>query len=75
MRSFLSSNLYDRTNLKKIEAHNEREEKGLETWRMAVTQFADLTEKVFAIFVIKAINNSISITFRLPYQSSQPTAL
>merc|ERR1712200_305466 len=36
-----------RTNLRKIEAHNEREEKGLETWRMAVTQFADLTEKEF----------------------------
>ena len=35
-----------RANLRKIEAHNEREEQGLETWRMAVTQFADLTEEV-----------------------------
>ena len=36
-----------RANLRKIGAHNEREERGLETWRMAVTQFADLTEEVF----------------------------
>jgi len=36
-----------RANLRKISAHNEREEKGLETWRMAVTQFADLTEEEF----------------------------
>merc|ERR1712055_765307 len=36
-----------RANLRKIEAHNEREEQGLETWRMAVTQFADLTEEEF----------------------------
>ena len=35
-----------RANLRKIGAHNEREEQGLETWRMAVTQFADLTEEV-----------------------------
>ena len=36
-----------RANLRKIKDHNEREEQGLETWRMAVTQFADLTEEVF----------------------------
>merc|ERR1711971_461086 len=36
-----------RANLRKIGAHNEREEQGLETWRMAVTQFADLTEEEF----------------------------
>merc|ERR1711953_111038 len=36
-----------RANLRKIVAHNEREEKGLETWRMTVTQFADLTEEEF----------------------------
>merc|ERR1712055_772221 len=36
-----------RANLRKIGAHNEREERGLETWRMAVTQFADLTEEEF----------------------------
>merc|ERR1719361_1403573 len=36
-----------RSNLKKIVAHNEREEQGLETWRMAITQFADLTEEEF----------------------------
>merc|ERR1719184_659350 len=36
-----------RANLRKIAAHNEREERGLETWRMAVTEFADLTEEEF----------------------------
>merc|ERR1719490_511532 len=36
-----------RANLRKIGAHNEREEQGLETWRMAVTQFADLIEEEF----------------------------
>merc|ERR1712172_127414 len=36
-----------RANLIKIAAHNEREEQGLETWRMAVTEFADLTEEEF----------------------------
>merc|ERR1719489_300096 len=36
-----------RANLKKIAAHNEREEKSLETWRMAVTEFTDLTEEEF----------------------------
>merc|ERR1711971_1550138 len=36
-----------RANLRKIAAHNEREEQGLETWRMAVTEFADLTEEEF----------------------------
>merc|ERR1719249_628722 len=36
-----------RANLRKIGAHNEREEQGLETWRMAITQFADLTEEEF----------------------------
>merc|ERR1719376_1322424 len=36
-----------RANLRKIGAHNEREEQGLETWRMAVTEFADLTEEEF----------------------------
>merc|ERR550519_176048 len=36
-----------RANLRKIVAHNEREEEGLETWRMTVTQFADLTEEEF----------------------------
>ena len=41
-----------RSNLKKIVAHNEREEQGLETWRMAVTEFADLTEEVQRCFVL-----------------------
>merc|ERR1740123_3010777 len=36
-----------RANLRKVAAHNEREEQGLETWRMAVTEFADLTEEEF----------------------------
>merc|ERR1711971_1266048 len=36
-----------RANLRKIGAYNEREEQGLETWRMAVTEFADLTEEEF----------------------------
>ena len=58
MISFLNSNFYGRTNLRKIEAHNEREEKGLETWRMAVTQFADLTEKVFTISITITIGDS-----------------
>jgi hypothetical protein len=36
-----------RGNLARIAAHNGREERGLETWRMAVTEFADLTEQEF----------------------------
>merc|ERR1719234_1505205 len=36
-----------RENLRRIAAHNEREGQGLETWRMAVTEFADLTEEEF----------------------------
>ena len=50
-----------RSNLKKIVAHNEREEQGLETWRMAVTQFADLTEEV-PVFVTQFLPPSFGHT-------------
>merc|ERR1712127_1145499 len=36
-----------RANLAKMSSHNLREEAGLETWRMAVTQWMDLTEQEF----------------------------
>ena len=49
-----------RANLRKIAAHNEREEQGLETWRMAVTEFADLTEEVQNYFVLQNVSDPIS---------------
>jgi len=36
-----------RENIKKISAHNKEEEEGRQTWRMDVTQFADMTEQEF----------------------------
>merc|ERR1712233_98648 len=44
----LEDNLqWEKFKLQHVKVYPQREEKGFETWRMAVTQFADLTEEEF----------------------------
>merc|ERR1719243_467528 len=39
--------LWEKFKLQHVKVYPHREEEGLETWRMAITQFADLTEEEF----------------------------
>jgi len=54
-----------RANLQKIAAHNKREEEGEESWRMGITQFADLTEEEFQ-------KSMLGGYIRTPQSSQQP---